>query len=171
MIPDHPAGFPSGPSGDAADRSQVLAIENDLWEQVLENPENPAKHNAYFTFVTRNNLLKEGSRRYGAMVGAKDDYTIEARRQFRQFQKAFVNLMFLGEHREIKEKKRSTAEYIFFFMATMGSIFGFFMLWYPKFRLYGLLSLIMGLGTLGAVFYLKSKSLRNAGDETERFLR
>ncbi len=141
------------------DQQALLAIENDLWEAVLANPEEQEKHNVYFSFVTRNNLLKEGSRRYGAMIEAKDDYSIAARRQFREFQKNIVNLMFITGPREIPEQKRTVFEFFGYLFIPFMIAFGLVMSFYGslRIRIVGVIMFAIGVISLAALLYVKIK--------------
>jgi hypothetical protein len=148
-----------------ADRSSILAIEEDLWNTMLEKPEEPNGHNAYFSFVTRNNLLKEASRRYGAIVLAKDDYSIDARRQFREYQKNIINLMFMTDPRDITLQKGSSLDLFAFLAITIMTVFGFVMIFYEKTRLFGMGMFLVGIGVLAYLIVAKIKKVSDKIDK------
>lgn len=152
------------------DREALSAIEGDLWAQVMAEPENTERHNAYFSFVTRNGLLKEGSRRYGAIVQAKDDYNVEARRQFRQYRKSIINLMFLTGPRNFEAKSRSSMELVAFVAAAHMLVFGLVMAFYKGLRIYGVLLFLAAAGGIIFAIYFKAQQVRNRVDAERRFL-
>jgi len=142
-----------------ADRLSILVIEEDLWNTMLENPEEPKGHNAYFSFITRNNLLKEASRRYGAIVSAKDDYSIDARRQFREYQKNIINLMFMTDSRDTTPQKRSGLNLFAFLAIPVMTVFGFVMIFYESTRPFGVGMFLVGLGALTYLIFVKIKKV------------
>ncbi len=148
----------------------LLAEEQRLWELVMQLPADNSRHAAYFAYVTHNGLLKEGSRRYGTIVQARDEFSVEARRQFRQYQKAFVNLIFMGGPKQIREKKRSTIEFMAFFTLAIMVVFGLILIFTPGWRAYGFLMFIFAVSAIAVSVYLKIKRISEELDAEQRFI-
>ncbi|MCL4235851.1 MAG: hypothetical protein KJ042_15175 [Deltaproteobacteria bacterium] len=117
---EEPAAIASPP----ADRAAMLAEEDRLWAGVLATPEADDAHREYFNFVTRNGLLREGLRRYSPLVEAKDDFSIESRRQFRRYQQTLMNLMFMTGPRPPSDSGRNNLEYLGLYLAAFVGIAG-----------------------------------------------
>lgn len=106
------------------DRTALLAEEERLWARVLASPETDDVHRDYFNHVTRNGLLREGLRRYSPLVEAKDDFSIESRRQFRRYQQTLMNLMFMTGPRPPADSGRNNLEYLGLYVAAFVAIAG-----------------------------------------------
>lgn len=115
---------PVTPTPPAPDRAAQLAEEERLWALVLASPEAENAHRDYFNHVTRNGLLREGLRRYSPLVDAKDDFSVESRRQFRRYQQTLMNLMFMTGPRPAADSGRNNLEYLGLYIAAFVAIAG-----------------------------------------------
>lgn len=124
------------------DREKDLALEAELWEKIVEDPEDAERHKEYVGHAIRSGLLKEASRRYGPMVDDSGSYSIEARRQARFYQKQIVNLMFMTPTVKKGKEKNPAIGYILAFFSVMAILVGFLVLEFWYISLAGLFYLV-----------------------------
>jgi hypothetical protein len=134
--------------------------EERLWTALAADPENVEKHKAYFNHIVHNPLMKEAMRRYGAVINDKE-FSINARRQFRNYQQTLVNLMFMSGSRQIPEKKKSALELFLIFSSAILMLAG---LMIPYLRL----GFFIGLTVLVVFGFFKYRSVKNLKDENRR---
>lgn len=116
--------IPAAPVAPTPDRTALLAEEERLWARVLAAPEAEDGHRDYFNHITRSGLLREGLRRYSPLVDAKDDFSVESRRQFRRYQQTLMNLMFMTGPRPPADSGRNNLEYLALYVAAFLGIAG-----------------------------------------------
>lgn len=143
----------------AQEREKDIQIETRLWDEVLEDTENPERHKKYFGHALRSGLLKEGSRRYGPLLEDKVKYSIETRRLARFYQKQIMNILFMKPMPDMPKKKNPTLGYIFAFFSVMTILTGAFepKLWYL---------IPAGLFFLVPYIYIKFKQAKEKSNRT-----
>jgi hypothetical protein len=151
---------------------EVLAEEEALWRAVLEAFEDEDRHNRYIGFVIKNNLLKNGSRRYGEFARDKERRSVEHRRIANLKQQQIAKILFFVPETKTAggPREQSKAEMSAVLGGVVLGLFGLaFGLFGPRnFAFLRVVSFILSLVVFGGGGYYVYRKVREGAERLNR---
>lgn len=154
--------------------AQVVARETELWGLVVDDMTDEDRHKQYVGFVLKNNLLKQASRRYGAVIEDKERFSIDARRLARQYQQSIVKILFLNPKEKPEPSRLSRLELLLLFTAAILMMGGLATMMSDTSGFPAVVALLLkllfpiGLAYIAAFLWHRTRNVKNALEKLER---
>lgn len=144
--------------------------EQELWDELLKDFASDELQNQYLGFVIKNNLLVQGSKRYGAFIQDQENNSIEMRRIAHLNQQKITKILFFVPEKTVSGEKtpQSKTELVIIFGSVLVALnaLGFAAV-NPK---YSIIAVPLGLAALVGLGYFLYKKIKAGADKLNRSL-